>query len=256
MKLYKVSLALLMGLGTLTSCENKLEVVDVNQQAASDFGSTASELEETVIAAYNHIRMEGTYSRVGYNYDVCGRGWGLTVNSCISRSIESMPDEQCSFKLGSGIFSHFYSQHNNNYDGYDFQHDIFNVTLPDGRSFSFCICDDDGNRKYLVSDKRPWKITCQQTTGITGFILTDDKGVKYFFTVMDNALLHTSSYRVAWYLSRIELPNTATPITFSYGKSIMQENQNISNKVLRLKRYFIYQFHLSEHGRRHPLQLS
>ena len=71
MKLYKVSLALLMGLGTLTSCENKLEVVDVNQQAASDFGSTASELEETVIAAYNHIRMEGTYSRVGYNYDVC-----------------------------------------------------------------------------------------------------------------------------------------------------------------------------------------
>lgn len=184
------------------------------------------------------LRYVATPLRQGYNYDVCGRGWGLTVNSCISRSIESMPDEQCSFKLGSGIFSHFYSQHNNNYDGYDFQHDIFNVTLPDGRSFSFCICDDDGNRKYLVSDKRPWKITCQQTTGITGFILTDDKGVKYFFTVMDNALLHTSSYRVAWYLSRIELPNTATPITFSYGKSIMQENQNISNKVLRLKRYF------------------
>ncbi|MBP5776784.1 MAG: RagB/SusD family nutrient uptake outer membrane protein [Prevotella sp.] len=71
MKLYKISLALILGLGTMTSCEDKLDVVNVNQQTASTFGSTAKELEETVIAAYNHIRMEGTYARVGYNYDVC-----------------------------------------------------------------------------------------------------------------------------------------------------------------------------------------
>ena len=71
MKLYKFSLALLVGLGTLTSCEDKLDVVNVNQQTASTFGSTAKELEESVIAAYNHIRMEGTYARVGYGYDVC-----------------------------------------------------------------------------------------------------------------------------------------------------------------------------------------
>jgi hypothetical protein len=71
MKLYKISLALILGIGTLTSCEDKLDVVNVNQQTASTFGSTAKELEETVIAAYNHIRMEGTYARVGYGYDVC-----------------------------------------------------------------------------------------------------------------------------------------------------------------------------------------
>lgn len=71
MKLYKLSLALLLGVGTLTSCNDKLELTNPNQQTTGTFGLTASELEEGVIAAYNHIRMEGTYARVGYNIDVC-----------------------------------------------------------------------------------------------------------------------------------------------------------------------------------------
>ena len=71
MKLYKYSLALVLGLGTLTSCEDKLEVSNPNQQTTATFGFSADELEENVIAAYNHIRMEGTYARVGYTLDVC-----------------------------------------------------------------------------------------------------------------------------------------------------------------------------------------
>ena len=71
MKLYKYSLALVLGLGTLTSCEDKLEVSNPNQQTTATFGFSADELEENVIAAYNHIRMEGTYARVGYMLDVC-----------------------------------------------------------------------------------------------------------------------------------------------------------------------------------------
>ena len=71
MKLYKISLALVLGLGTLTSCEDKLEVTNPNQQTAATFGFTAEDLEENVVAAYNHIRMEGTYARVGYTIDVC-----------------------------------------------------------------------------------------------------------------------------------------------------------------------------------------
>ena len=71
MKLYKISLALVLGLGTLTSCNDKLEVTNPNQQTAATFGFTADDLEENVIAAYNHIRMEGTYARVGYTIDVC-----------------------------------------------------------------------------------------------------------------------------------------------------------------------------------------
>ena len=71
MKLYKFSLALVLGLGTLTSCEDKLEVSNPNQQTTATFGYSADELEENVIAAYNHIRMEGTYARVGFMLDVC-----------------------------------------------------------------------------------------------------------------------------------------------------------------------------------------
>ena len=72
MKLYNISLAVLLGLGiTLTSCEGKLDVENPNQQITDDFGKLPNELEESVIAAYNHIRMEGTYARVGYTYDVC-----------------------------------------------------------------------------------------------------------------------------------------------------------------------------------------
>jgi hypothetical protein len=71
MKLHKISLAVLLGLGTLTSCEDKLDVSNPNQQTTATFGNTAEDLEENVIAAYNHIRMEGTYARVGYTLDVC-----------------------------------------------------------------------------------------------------------------------------------------------------------------------------------------
>ena len=71
MKLYNISLAVLLGIGTLTSCESKLDVTNPNQQTAATFGFSAEDLEENVIAAYNHIRMEGTYARVGYMLDVC-----------------------------------------------------------------------------------------------------------------------------------------------------------------------------------------
>ena len=71
MKLYKFSLALLLGIGTLTSCNDKLELTNPNQQTTGTYGHSAADLEEGVIAAYNHIRMEGTYARVGYTIDVC-----------------------------------------------------------------------------------------------------------------------------------------------------------------------------------------
>ena len=63
MKLYNYSFALLLGIGTLTACEDKLEVTNPNQQTTGTFGFTSSDLEECVIAAFNHIRMD--------NIDVC-----------------------------------------------------------------------------------------------------------------------------------------------------------------------------------------
>ena len=71
-KLFNFCIATAAVLLMLTSCDSKLDVTNPNQQTADSFGNEdVSELEESVIAAYNHIRMEGTYARVGYMLDVC-----------------------------------------------------------------------------------------------------------------------------------------------------------------------------------------
>ena len=61
----------MLGLSTLASCNDKLELMNPNQQTTGTFGFNADDLQESVIAAYNHIRMEGSYARVGYTIDVC-----------------------------------------------------------------------------------------------------------------------------------------------------------------------------------------
>lgn len=88
MKLYKYSLACMLGLATLASCADRLELVNPNQQTSGTFGYTADDLEESVIAAYNHIRMEGSYARVGYTIDITrgdevwnsSQGWYLSFD--------------------------------------------------------------------------------------------------------------------------------------------------------------------------------
>ena len=89
MKLYKISFALMLGIGVLASCSDKLDVTNPNNQTTGSFGYTAADLEESVIAMYNHIRMEGTYARVGYGIDVmrgdevwnCSQQWWLPYDN-------------------------------------------------------------------------------------------------------------------------------------------------------------------------------
>ena len=71
MKLYKFSLALMLGIGTLTSCSDKLELTNPNDPTTGTFGNTTQDLEDAVIACYHHTRMEGTYARVGYTLECC-----------------------------------------------------------------------------------------------------------------------------------------------------------------------------------------
>jgi hypothetical protein len=61
----------MLGMGALTACNDKLELQNPNQPTSGTFGSTADELNEAVTACYHHIRMEGTFARVGYTLDMC-----------------------------------------------------------------------------------------------------------------------------------------------------------------------------------------
>ena len=71
MKLYKISFALMLGIGMLTSCNDKLELTNPNDPTTGTFGNTTQDLEDAVIACYHHTRMEGTYARVGYTLECC-----------------------------------------------------------------------------------------------------------------------------------------------------------------------------------------
>ena len=61
----------MLGIGTLTSCSDKLELTNPNDPTTGTFGNTADDLEDAVIACYHHTRMEGTYARVGYTLECC-----------------------------------------------------------------------------------------------------------------------------------------------------------------------------------------
>ena len=61
----------MLGIGTLTSCSDKLELTNPNDPTTGTFGNTTQDLEDAVIACYHHTRMEGTYARVGYTLECC-----------------------------------------------------------------------------------------------------------------------------------------------------------------------------------------
>ncbi len=80
------AMALLAG---ASSCSDQLDVINPNQQTTSVFGNSLADLESAVIACYNHSRMEGTYSRYGYAYDIlrgdevynAGQVWWLPADA-------------------------------------------------------------------------------------------------------------------------------------------------------------------------------
>ena len=91
------------------------------------------------------LRYLPTPLKRGYNYDVTGHGWTLSLGSCVSRAIVSSPDENTDFSLDihpidrtlyvSIDRDQLYQYIENCNLGYD----RYNVTLPDGQSFGFFI---------------------------------------------------------------------------------------------------------------------
>jgi starch-binding outer membrane protein, SusD/RagB family len=66
--LYKF-LTVLAVIGGITACNDELDVKNPNHQTTYDFGNTEAELNEAVIACYNPLRYDGSFSRVGYTLD-------------------------------------------------------------------------------------------------------------------------------------------------------------------------------------------
>jgi starch-binding outer membrane protein, SusD/RagB family len=62
-------LTMLTLIGGMTACNDKLDVLNPNSQTTYDFGNSEADLKEAVIACYNPLRYDGTFSRVGYTLD-------------------------------------------------------------------------------------------------------------------------------------------------------------------------------------------
>ena len=69
MKALKLFIAMLAIIAGMTACDDMLDVTNPNSQTTFDFGDSEAELQEVIIACYNRIRLEGTFSRVGYTMD-------------------------------------------------------------------------------------------------------------------------------------------------------------------------------------------
>lgn len=169
----------------------------------------------------------------GYNYDVFGRGWALSISSCISRSIECMPDEIKDFKLDTDEFGKLYRNLTEEYfNVLNLKSDLFTATLPDGSSFEFVIRKTyDGKIEYVVSGGRDVKIThATRDSKIISFKVVDEQGIEYAFTGADTTFTglgctitpYNTTY-VSWQLTSIRLPHSSELITFGYEKSIRSD---------------------------------
>ncbi len=166
------------------------------------------------------LRYEPLPFKAGYHYDVYGYGWTLQGNSCVSRTINSQPDESFDFKLSKDFMNKYignaaYSLNSNNWE-----YDNFSVVLPDGSNFDFVIQNlGNGAYGYKVSNGRSVKITFQRR--LESFVIIDEDGVKYTFDVIDYT--RGVSRPVTWNLSRIDLPYSDIPILLTY-ETILNTN--------------------------------
>lgn len=168
------------------------------------------------------LRYEAMPLKNSYHYDVFGYGWTLSGCSCVSRTINSQPDENTDFTLYTEILNRYIPESYTEIDLHNLEYDNFNVVLPDGSSFDFVIKKNDhGELEYIISNARSVKITCLQCCRepINGFVIIDESGVKYTFDVVDETLT-LPLLHVSWNLSRIDLPNTNVPILFTYDAQL------------------------------------
>ena len=195
------------------------------------------------------LHYEAKPLKPGYNYDVTGLGWTLSGNSCVSRTIMDRPDEDGMFgnpfqldkwKNSSGQDKLYLDYEREKWlDKVNYQYDRYNIVLPSGRSIPFFM--------YMVDKKMAYKMLKQDnnvkiefkrdqsgSAPIKSFTVTDEKGVKYYFTKPEKALSiyeddNNAEKYVTWLLTSIDIPSKGT-IEYQYTKDKdevtidMQEN--------------------------------
>lgn len=191
----------------------------------------------------------------GYNYDVTGLGWTLSGNSCVSRTIRDRADE-CIFYSGSEPFTldsfednsgmpRLYMYCQDELDRLNFQYDSYNIVLPSGRTIPFFMYRFNNAMTFelLPSDSHVIIECSYNTSGlgsIDAFIVTDENGVKYYFTAADTTSNSfdndPNTYRnITWLLTSIVIPAKGT-ITYDYTGLQSIYTYTVNEPVIRVSR--------------------
>ena len=176
--------------------------------------------------------------RPGYNYDVCGFGWSINTTYCISRTINSLADEEHKFMLDiNKIADRDAIQYYKELHKYNLEYDRFKVVLPTGDSFEFVMEREDGSLKYIYQSKTIVDIKCNyNSSSINSFVLTDVSGNVYTFSTAEKSYSKDENFsrNVAWYLDRIDFPDK-TPMYFTYSQNIKDNIvQGIEEYILKI----------------------
>jgi len=195
--------------------------------------------------------------RVSDQAGICGLGWTLNAGGVITRKLKNMPDERTRLftkdKDATEIFE------SGDYDikqmAYPFlggleyvwetQLDIFNYSLPSGKSGYFVFRqDEEGVKSVLTVPYSSVKISYEYYTGsnsdfdnnicdresyINSFTIVDTDGTKYTFEhkqvskiglqlASDVTYDRERKIITAWYLTKIEPYDSSEEINFSYIK--------------------------------------
>lgn len=188
------------------------------------------------------IQFHASGRRADFNFSPLGVGWSLDATGYISREIRGKPDDGAGVR---GLELSAESLHSNPsaYDSLikaddsvpseylvypfdtenDAQHDLFSFSV-NGISGKYVF---DKTYTPLFLDYKPYQITSVAAgSSIGGFILTDDKGIKYEFgyapnsiETMDMSMPTIFGYRFStgWFLTKITTPSGEI-ISFNYGQ--------------------------------------
>lgn len=183
--------------------------------------------------------------RQGYNYDVFGSGWGLSVSSSVSRTIEYVPDELRDFKLENPQNDRYLKWCPSCLKDYNYARDKFNVVLPNGSSFDFFIDNVNNQLSFIVSNRQMVVKLGMDTYGQIGwFTVLDENGIKYTFTPSDitynGPYSAYSNVYVSWQLTRIDLPHSPEPILLSYDYLIQPPTGTCPEPSVSIGHKYVY----------------
>jgi len=209
----------------------------------------------------------------GYNYDVTGLGWTLSGNSCVSRTIKDRADElPGQYQIPSFTMDSFadkngkgriYKNEANTLNKLNFQYDTYKIVLPSGRTIPFFMYVENWGSENeqktkplkfdLLYEDRNIKIQCNVSNrnkinaSIDSFVVTDENGITYYFTLADKSLnSYTNALNadrnVAWLLTSIDIPAKGT-ITYNYHKKVQIHTYNpVPEPIISVHRV-VYQDH-------------